>query len=382
MRITDWFRGAFGKSGKLDLSAVIGEVASNVFYKELALQASINLIANTIAKSEFVTYKDGRQVRGANYYVLNVEANQNKTSSSFWRQVISELIYKGECLVIMQNGMLYVADSFERKEFAFKENLYFDIVISDYDLKDVYSESQVIYFEWYSEDTQKAITGLNSDYSKLIELSSRSYKRNKGRKGTLEVPTSYPQTDEAQADLQELLDRRFKTYFEAEGDALLPLTDGLKYNERQENKSSKDNDSSREIRMLIDDIFDFVAMALRIPPQLLKGDVADTSNAVNNYLAFCINPLAKFITDEINRKMYSMKEYEERTYVRCDTTNVKVVDLKDIANALDVLTRIGAYSIDDSLQALGMEPLGTEWSVMRFMTKNYEPIEEMLKGGE
>jgi len=123
-------------------------------------------------------------------------------------------------------------------------------------------------------------------------------------------------------------------------------------------------------------------MALRIPPQLLKGDVADTSNAVNNYLAFCINPLAKFITDEINRKMYGKKDYEERTYVRCDTTNVKVVDLKDIANALDVLTRIGAYSIDDRLQALGMEPLNTDWSVMRFMTKNYEPIEDMLKGGE
>ncbi|HHX59782.1 MAG TPA: phage portal protein [Epulopiscium sp.] len=382
MGITDWFRNMFNKNGKLSLNAIIGDVAGSTFYKELALQSSINLIANTIAKSEFVTYEKGKKVQKTNHYILNVEPNKNISSSIFWREVINKLIYESECLVIMQDGMLYVADSFNRKEFAFKENIYTDITVSNYALKDVLRESEVMYFKWYGEETKTVISGLNDDYSKLIELSSKSYKRNKGRKGTLEIPTSYPQTDEAQADLQELLDKRFKTYFEAEGDALLPLTDGLKYNERQETKSTKDNDSSREIRAFADDIFDFVAMAIRIPPQLLKGDIADTGNAVNDYLAFCINPLMKFITDEINRKMYKQVSYNERTYVRCDTTNVKVVDLKDIANALDVLTRIGAYSIDESLKALGMEPLNTSWSQARFMTKNYQPIEEMMKGGE
>jgi len=77
-----------------------------------------------------------------------------------------------------------------------------------------------------------------------------------------------------------------------------------------------------------------------------------------------------------------VKHYTQNTYVKCDTRNVKVVNLKDIANALDILTRIGAYTIDDSLKALGMEPLNTDWSRIRFMTKNYQPITEMLKGGD
>ena len=41
-----------------------------------------------------------------------------------------------------------------------------------------------------------------------------------------------------------------------------------------------------------------------IPPQLLKGNVADTEKAFNNFLTFCINPIAELLTDEINRKLY------------------------------------------------------------------------------
>lgn len=382
MAITNWFMGLFKDKKTISLDEYIGSLTGNIFYKELALQANINLISNSIAKSKFITYEAGEEVQKINHYILNVESNQNTPASRFWRDVVTKLVYEQKCLVIMKNNMLYVADDFERIELAFKENIYKNIVISDYELRDVFRESEVLYFEWYNSDLKTIINGLNAEYSKLIEVSSKNYKRSKGKKGVLEITASYPQTDEAQKDLQDLMDNRFKKYFEAEGDALIPLTDGLKYTERGSNeKSSKNTEGGGEIRDFINDIFDFVAIALRIPPQLLKGDVQDTSNAVNNFLTFCLNPLVKFITDELNRKMYGMELYNEKTYVKCDTTNIKVVDLRDIANALDVLTRIGAYCIDDSLEALGMEPLDTDWSKTRFMTKNYMPIEDMLEGG-
>lgn len=380
MNLIDWFRGLFNKDGTLSLDCYIGSIAGSVFYKELALQSSINLIANSIARSEFLTYEKGKEVRKINHYILNVEANKNTSASIAWRDVVSKIIYKGKCLAILQNNMWYVADSFDRKELAFSENIYTNVVIKGYKLSDTFRESEVLYFEWSNPELKTIIDGLNAEYSKLIEVSSRSFKRGKGRKGVLEIPSSYPQTEEAQKDLQELLDIRFKNYFESEGDALIPLTDGLKYNEPSKEKSSKDAENGRGIRDFINDIFDFVAIPLRIPPSLLKGDVQDTSNAVNDYLTFCLNPFVKFITDELNRKMYGKERYTEKTYVKCDTRNVKVIDLKDIANALDVLTRIGAYCIDDSLKALGMEPLGTDWSKIRFMTKNYQPVTEMMKG--
>ncbi len=381
MYITDWFRGLFNlHDGTLPLDAYVGTVAGEVFYKELAIQSSLNLIANTITRCEFLTFEKGKEVKASNYYLLNVEPNQNKSASKFWRDVIYKLIYDNECLVIQQNDMFYVAESFNVVKFAFKENIYKNIVVENYNLRDVYTESQVFHFELYNDKIKTVIDGLYESYSKLIQVSQKSYIRGKGKKGKLVIPTSYPQTEEAQKDLKELLEKRFKTFFESEGDAVLPLTNGVGYEEIGENKTQSSSTEGRHIRAFIDDIFDFTAIGLQIPPTLLKGNVADTGKAVNDLLTFCINPLAKILNDEINRKLYGKKLYLERTYCKLDTTRVKAVELKDIANALDILTRIGAYCVDDSLRALGMEPLNTEWSKARWMTKNYQRIEEMAKG--
>lgn len=382
MDFTGWIRELFGKSGSsIDLDCIVGELTASTFYKELALQASINLISNSMARSTFRTYKEGKEEKKTNHYILNVEANQNLSSSSFWRKVVTKIIYKGECLVLIQNNKFYIADDFERKEYAFIENTYKNIKIGEFELKEIKRESEVLYFNWYNKNLQDIIASLNADYGKLIEISSKSFRRSKGKKGTLDIPSDYPQTDKAQADLKKLLDERFKKYFEAEGDALLPLTDGLKYNERGESKGvSKNTEGGGEIRDFINDIFDFVAIGLRIPPSLLKGEIADTSNAVNEFLTFCLNPFCKFATDELNRKMYTQKDYENSTYIRCDTSNIKIVDLKDIANALDVLLRTGSYTINECLKALGIEPIGSNIGDVRFITKNYMPIEDMLKG--
>ncbi len=82
------------------------------------------------------------------------------------------------------------------------------------------------------------------------------------------------------------------------------------------------------------------------------------------------------MADEINRKLYKKKAYLERTYLKIDTTRIKNVNIKDVAGSLDILLRIGSYSIDDCLKILGMEPLETEWSKTRWMTKNYERIND------
>ena len=66
--------------------------------------------------------------------------------------------------------------------------------------------------------------------------------------------------------------------------------------------------------------------------------------------------------------------------MKLDTSHIRAVDIKNVTGALDILLRIGAYSVDDCLKYLGMEPLETEWSKARWMTKNYEPIETRFKG--
>ncbi len=185
---------------------------------------------------------------------------------------------------------------------------------------------------------------------------------------------------QSKADLEDLLSKRFKRFFEAEGGAVLPLTGGMKYEELTSNIGTKGGSDGREIRNFIDDVFDLVAIAFQVPPQLLKGSVADTEKAVNNFLTFCINPLAELITDEINRKLYGQANYLVNTYVKLDTSRIKAIEIKDIAGSLDILFRIGANTINDNLRILGREEVNEPWANQRYVTKNYEKIDE--KGGE
>lgn len=382
MAMWDWFLSLFNKETKtLTLDAFIGELTGEIFFKELAVQACINLIANTLSRSEFLTYEKGKEVKKDNYYLFNVEPNPNKSASKFWRDVVSRLVYDNECLVIQQGVHFYVADSFSVQKFAFKEYLYENIVIDNYTLRNVYNESQVFHFELHDQKIRDVIEGINNSYAKLITASQQHYKRNNAKRGTLEIPTNYPQTDKAQKDLQDLLNNRIKRFYEAEGGAVLPLSNGMKYEELQSNTVSKGSVEGRDIREFINDVFDFVAIAFQVPTQLIKSDIADTEKAVKNFLTFCINPLAELLMDEINRKLYGKRLFLERTYLRIDTTRIKSVDIKDIAGALETLLRIGAYTIDDCLKALGLEPLGTDWSQTRFMTKNYETIQDRIAAG-
>ena len=379
MTLWSWFLGQFNTDGTLAIDTITGELAAEVYYKELAVQACVNLIANTVARSEFLTYEKGEATKKDNYYLFNVEPNQNKSASKFWRDVVHRLVYDNECLVIQQNGKFYVADSFVVKKFAFKEYVYSNVVIDEYPLSGSFVESQVFHFELHDEKIRSVIDGLYTSYSKLIAASQKRYKNSVSRRGKLTVPTGYPQTDKAQGDLQDLLNKRFKKFFEADGDAVIPLTNNLAYEELTKDAGTKDNSDNKAVRQYIDDVFNFVAIGFQVPPQLLQGNVADTEKAVNNFLTFCINPLAELLTDEINRKLYGKEKYLARTYVKLDTSRIRAVDVQDVANALDVLVRIGAYCIDDCLKLLGMEPLDTEWSRARFMTKNYSPIEQAMK---
>jgi HK97 family phage portal protein len=377
------FKSWFDRDGRLDLSTHVAALATEVYFKELATQACVNLIANTVARSEFKTFDKGKEIRGENYYLLNVESNPNRSANKFWRDVVYRLVHDNECLVIMQGDHLYLADSYNVVSGTFVENLYTDIRIGDLDLTTKHRESEVLHFELHNERIKDVVDGLYTSYGKLIAAAQRHYKRNASRKGALTIPTSYPQTEKAQTELRELLEKRFKTFFEAESDAVVPLTNGITYKEIESGAATtKGSMEGRDIRAFIDDVFDMVAIAFQVPPQLLKGNVADTEKAVNNFLTFCINPLAELLTDEINRKMYGKKAYLERTYMKLDTSHIRAVDIRDVANALDVLLRIGAYSIDDCLLHLGMEPLSTDWSRQRWMTKNYQPIEQAAEGGD
>lgn len=382
MALIDFLDRFLKTTDEITLKTCSIDATNNVYYRKLVTEASISLISKTVSRAEFQTFENGQETKKLNYYLLNVEANKNKSASLFWREAVEKLLKEGETLILLQDNQLYLADSFTKKEFAFKENIYSDITIRDYTLNDIKRESEVLYLKDDNTEIKAAITNLYNDYSKLISSSIKGYQNSKARKGKLKIPTNLPKTLQKESDLQAHISATMKDFMDPSKDAVYPETNGFLYEEIDKAKGSKSNDSGRETKNFINDVFDFIAISYGIPPSLLKGDTVDTKDALNNFLTFCINPIAKLITDEINRKMYGYELYKERTYARLDTSNIKAVDFRDVANSIDLLTRNGALTIDDILRILDKEPLDDDGiGSLRFITKNYEVLDKVLKDG-
>lgn len=372
----------YTKSGEFLYSESGCELSNKLFVKKLAVDAAVNLIKNTLAQAEFKTYEKGKPIKQGNYYLFNVEPNSNYNASRFWGKVIDRIVWDNEAMIIQReaDGMIYATDSFKVDQYAFTKNRYHSIKIDDMEMKKVYYEDEVLHFVLHNSRMREVIDGLYQDYGNLIEYSKNTYKRSNARRGILNIPSNYPQDEDSQAQLNKLLDSNFKKFFETETGAVLPLTNGLVYNDLT-NQTYKNGSDSRDIRALIDDVFDYVAIAFQIPPQLLKGNVADSDNSWDNFMTFCINPIAEVIEDEVNRKIYKKESYLERTYMKIDTTRIRQRSLDKMANAIDILTRNGVNTLDDNMELIGREPVGGTEGGTRMYTKNLGGIDD-VKGGE
>lgn len=383
MGLREWVRGFFGDRKTVTLDSCFYELGIDYFYKKLAVESCIDLIANALTRCEFQTFEKGKEKRGENHYLLNVQPNQNQNASEFMHSLVNHLIMENECVVIMQNKQLYIADSFSVTKFALKENVYKDITIGDFTFDKVFNESEVFHFKLNDRNIMQVIDGMYSSLGKLLASSIDYYKRKNNKRLLIKGDFLRAQDKETQEAINEMFENQLKNWFNADkvGSAF-QLQHGYEFEDMSDSKNGVSNNStSRDISDLISDIFNYVAIAFHVPIGILKGDVADVEKQLDSFLAFCINPIAELIQDEFNRKMYEKEEYINRTYLKIDTNKIKVVDITKLATALDKLFAIGGLSINDILIILGREPLEEEWANKRFVTKNYQQADN-LEGGE
>lgn len=381
MGFRDWLGDIFkrqqrGNHDQTSFDTLCIDLSEKILVRDLAINTAINLLGNAISLSEFNTYDKGNEDKSNIYYKLNVEPNPNYSASRFWKKFVYRLIYDGEALIIEQGKNYYVADSFVKDTRAFYSCKYRDVVVDDFSIKRAYDESDVLYFKLYERNIVNIVGALYDDYGKLVEYSKASYKKNNAKRGIVNIPTNYPQTEAAKAKLNKLLNDQIQKFYGAENGAVLPLTNGITY-EDISSDSYKNSTDSRDIRNLIDDIFDFTAIGFNIPPALLKGSANDLESTVDRFIKFGVEPFCEMIEDEINRKFYSKYSYLNNTYMAIDTSRLKTTNLSQLANVVDVLTRNGVNNIDENRKLLGMEPLRTEESQKRRITKNYETSEEI-----
>lgn len=357
-------------------------LAAELYIRNLAFQSAVNLIANSVSKCEFKTFVNHKEVKQKEYYLFNIEPNKNQNSSQFIHKWISKLYEENESLIIENSGQLLVADTFSKKEYALFEYQFTDVSIDGFTFNKTFNMSEVMYFKLNNKDIRKLINGMYESYGKLIDYAQRSYKKSRGSKGTLEVSAMAQGKQNFQVTFEKLMNEKFRKFFEADN-AVLPLFDGYKYTDIGSKTYS--NEGTRDIKAMIDDIYDFTARGFCMPPTLLKGDMANIGDAVDNCLTFCIDPLCDMLQEEINRKRSGYEGFVRGVFTKIDTKSIKHVDLLSVSTAIDKLISSGAFTINDIRKVVGDEPIDEEFANSHFMTKNYATVDNLLQsieGGE
>ena len=342
MSFISWLYDKLGKPVPVngDLSVYADEYSAlvgDIYIREMAFWSAINLISNAVSKCEFKTFVSGKETKGREYYLWNIEPNQNQNSSGFIHKWISQLYRHNEVLIIEQNGKLFVADSFTKTPYALFDDVFTQVAVGDFTFNRSFVQSEVLYYELSECDMRKVTTGLFDGYSKLIAYSMKAYQKSRGTKGIFNYET-VPVAGTAEREVfDSLVNDKFKKFMES-GDAIIPLGKGQSYTDIGSKTYS--SESTRDIRAQIDDVSDFTAKAFGIPPALLRGDVQGTSDAVDQMLTFCIDPLTDMLAEEINRKRNGYAGFATGNYLQIDTKTIKHVDLLSVSASIDKLISV------------------------------------------
>lgn len=352
------------------------ELVGEQCYRELAFWSAVNVISNAVSKCEFRTFVNGKETKGPEYYRWNIEPNQNQNSSGFIHKWIAQLYRHNECLIVEHNGNLYVADSFTKTPYALYDDIFSNVSIGDFSFSRTFTQSEVLYWQLSERDMRKVVDAIYSGYSKLLAYSMKAYQKSRGTKGIFKYESLPAAGTEQRERFDNLINERIGKWLNSDNSAL-PLGLGQEWKELTQKTYS--SESTRDIRAMVDDISDFTAKAFGIPPALLRGDVQGVSDALDQFLTFCIDPLVDMLQEEINRKRYGLRGMKNGNYLQIDTKTIKHIDLMSVSANIDKLISSGVFCINDILRMVGEPEIDEPFANEHFITKNYMPFEEALK---
>lgn len=95
---------------------------------------------------------------------------------------------------------------------------------------------------------------------------------------------------------------------------------------------------------------------------------------------FCIDPILKKIKDELNAKFIDKTEFLKGKMM--DIRRISYNNIFDVASAVDKLRAAGVANGNELREELGMDRVDNPIMDEYYITKNYQTVEEALKGGE
>ena len=338
-----------------------------------ALHTAVETKANLLANCEYKTYRNGKETRGPMWALLNYKPNDNQSATQFWAEFYCKLFYYGEVLVFPYHDQYIIADSFQREDYAIKEQLFHGITRGDFTYNRSFLMSEVIYVREQNNAARALKTGLLNRINTLTASTVENLEKSGGEKVFLNVPAN-ANGDKSFADkYNDLMNNRFKSFFSRKN-AVLPLTNGMQAAFHKSENGSAEVDN---IKKLLNTALTQAALAHGLSPALLTGEVAGIKEAMDWTLTIGIDPPANAVSEELTTKLWKREEICGGNFIAADTSNIKHIDIFDIASAVDKLISSGFLSIDEGRSAAGLQRIGSDWSKKHYLTKNYQAIDKL-----
>ena len=380
LKFFDFIKPKTGKTSSVEL--VIREMleAEQEFrIRELCFMICVDLIANALGKCEVKTYQNHKEVQNREYYMWNVEPNVNQSSSAFIHKWVLRLFEDGETLIISTPGKhggdaLVVADSFEIPEhYPVRQNEYKQVTVGDFTYNKTFLEEDVMHLCLTHTNVKDVLNGMYQSFHRLYDAAVHAYTWGQGKH--LKVHLNQVAAGEKgwAKKFQEMLEDQIKPFLNSNG-FILPEFDGYKY----EWFGNKTDGDTKDIRAIVEDIFNYTARTLLIPVVLVNGKVEAAGDANIRFLTDCIDPICDQWQEEAIRKRYGYQQWKAGNYIRVDSSNSIHFDLFANAGNVEKLAGSGAFSINDILKAANREPINEAWADQHFLTKNIGKLQEML----
>lgn len=338
------------------------------------------MIAGLVSKCEFKTYQQGQEIRRYEWVNLNYRPNKKQNSTQFWQELVCKLLYHRECLVVPHGTEKIIADSYQKDD-KLSDIIFTDVTRGNFTFKRPFGIDDVLYFKYSNNDVQGIVDSIFGMYQQLIASASEKYIKAGKEKGVLNISAKAQGDINFENRFKKLMNDYFKSYFDSSVSSVLPLFDGYTYTTQNSQNTKYSNDVS-DIKNLVDEALARAAQAFKIPPALVRGDVAGLEQAYNIMLTNCIDVITNLISEELTSKQFSPIEIIHGCSIEADTSAIKHIDIFEIADKVDKLIASGFFSPDEAREKAGCHALGEEWSKQHYMTKNYTTADMAAKGGE
>lgn len=360
---------------------------TKIWQLEYALLVVSNILQAILINTDWKTYRQGKVVKGDEWFRFNIAPNRRETSSEFFGRLATKLIYEGQALIIeTATRELFVADSYVFKngqQLYMKDNTFINVVIGDITLTRTFKENDTCMFiqmPRFSE-VKAVFDAMGIDFLELKKLVYEGAQKALGMKLNLnlgaQAKNKYDDKyiQKIQTAYEPLMKARDAVFVSYKGETLDDLTEKQRGSEVQQVLNAVKNNID-----INDEILCNIGMAYGLPEKFMKGDfTADNDSIYSMAITMFGKPYLTLLSKKFTYFVLTREDIINGGKVEADLNSIKFVEKLSMATSIDKLIGSGAYNRNEVREMLDDDPV--EDGDTYFITKNYAVLSEYTKGG-